>query len=199
VQINNSLIRSAVILSNLKNKKVNISQYQKTFDSIQKSWNNRQSKIKASKLLKYQTGLQKGYDKLVSASKSYFELMADTKAPMMFGIGALPIIGAVILVVIGAGLATAAYFAFKPDYDQGAKDLKVTKELEAALSKVDPETAQKIKDQLGEQIDKAYTQGKTDQKISNVFSIGKYLIIGLLGFLVVSKIPFKKSTSNGKK
>src|SRR5512136_2657853 len=77
ILINNSLIRMAVILSNLTNKGVNIKQYQTTYDNILKSWINRQNKIKASKLLKYQTGLQKGYDKLLSATKSYFELMSD--------------------------------------------------------------------------------------------------------------------------
>lgn len=198
VQINSALIRMAVILANLKKNGVDTSQYDKTYATIQASWNNRQNKIRNSKLLAYKTGFQKDYEKLLQSAKPYVDYLEKNRMSIPIGnisgsIGALPLIAGVILVIIGAGLATGAYFAFKPDYDKGAADLKMTKELETALSKVDPNTAAKIKDQLGKQIDEAYNQGKTQQKIKDILSWPLLLGLGILGYMA-----FQGHRSNSK-
>jgi hypothetical protein len=81
----------------------------------------------------------------------------------VYGIGSIT--GVVIGAVIGAGLIVGAYFAFKPKYDESTADLKISKDLEAALATLTPEKAAEVKADLEKQIDTAYNQGKTDQFI----------------------------------
>ena len=102
-------------------------------------------------------------------------------------IGVIPVAAVVVGAIIGGGLATAAYFAFRPDYDESKTDLIISTELEEALSKVTPETATKIKAGLEKQVDDAYNSGKTAGSFSGMFSILKPVAIGLLGFFAIQK------------
>lgn len=180
-----TLMRASVIIQNLKNKGIDTSKYDATFKTIIDNIHNRQAKIKGSKLLKFQTGLKKTYQSIANTFKNYIQ---KTFGIAINGIGAVPIIGYVIAVGVGAGLAALVYYAFKPDYDQSTKDLKMTAELEKALKAVDPATAEKIKSQLEQQVDTAYNQGKTTGTFSGLFSFGKYIIIGVVGFFALNKL-----------
>lgn len=190
-KIYESLIRSSVMLKKLKEKNANTATYDQKFKTLYNNVTYRKNKIENSNLLKFQTGLKNTYTGLVFSFKWY---LLST-----FGINtinAIPVIGYVIAVTVGAGVATLAYFAFKPDYDQSTVDLKISSDLESALSKVDPETAAAIKTDLEGQIDTAYNRGKTDGSFSGMFTVVKYIGIGILGFMVVNSFMKSQNKKN---
>lgn len=128
VEIINSLVRSGLLLSSLVTKNVDVSKYKSTYDKLMSNYNRRQEKLKTSKILKVQLGISNAIKKVETIAKDNSE-MSQMLMPIQ-GIGAIQIAPYVIAAIIGAGLTAMAYFAFKPDYDEGAKDLIVTKELE---------------------------------------------------------------------
>lgn len=131
---------------------------------------------------------------LLSAKKTSEGILKEISNSMMkvdlnykFGayMGGFPVL--IIAALAGVGLATAAYFAFKPKYDQSTIDLKISKDLEALLANVDKPTAERIKTDLEKQIDDAYNSGKTDGKFGGTWGTVKTLGLMFLGFFVVDK------------
>jgi hypothetical protein len=192
IQVHESLIRSANVLNAAKAKGINIAAYKEKYKGLLSRLIRRQDKIKNSKILSWKTGLKKGMDKLVEGFKSYVLINFGL---YIQGIGAVTLIAIVVSAVAGAGLAVAAYFAFKPEYDESKTDLKLSKELEAVLKTVEPETAAKIKADLEKQIDTAYSRGKTQGTFAGMFNIIKPLAFAALGFWGITKLI----DSQGKK
>jgi hypothetical protein len=185
IQVHESLIRSANLLNSVKAKGTNISSYQDKYKGLLTRLIRRQDKIKNSKILSWKTGFKKGMDNLVEGFKSY---VLTHYGLYIQGIGAITLVAIVIGAVAGAGLSVAAYFAFRPEYDESKTDLKISKELEEVLSKVDPVTAEKIKTDLEKQVDTAYNKGKTAGTFSGMFNIIKPIAFAALGFWGITKL-----------
>lgn len=174
----------------LKSKGNDTSKYDNSFVSLSKRLTTRQDAIKSSTVIKWQAGIKEAFAK---SQQSYINLLQQTNGDagmFMAGIGALPV-AIIVAVTFGAGLAATAYFIFKPKYDESKTDLKISSELENLLSKTDPATSTKIKNDLEKQIDTAYNQGNTDGTFGGMLSLIKPLAIGLLGFWLVTKFISK--------
>lgn len=180
-----SLIRISQLLATAKDKGKDTTAHEAKFKTLTDKLAKRQDAIKNSKVVTWKAGVKKGYDNMINWFKYLYSSIS--------GIGVLPIVAVVVSAVVGAGLATTAYFLFKPKYSESQTDLKVSTDLENLLKKADPETAEKIKVDLEQQIDKAYNQGKTDQSFSSVWSIGKYVLIFGAGYFLVTKFVSSQS------
>jgi hypothetical protein len=163
-----TLLRINPLLFTIKQKGIDTTKHEQLSNDLWARLSSRQDEIKKSNMVKWESGIKKGYDKLINWFKS---LVSGTNT-----VGALPAI--IIGVVVGAGLAVGGYFIFKPKYDESTVDLKISSELEGLLAKTDPATATKIKNNLENQIDTAYNQGKTDGTFGGISKI--LLPIGLL-------------------
>lgn len=191
-----SLQRSDVLLQVGKAKGLITPAHQKTFDTLLNRLTARQNAIKTSTVIKWQAGVNKAMEEAKKAI-----INASQNDPLMHipiggteNISGWPAI--VIGVAAGAGLSAAAYFVFKPKYDESTVDLKISRDFEALLKKTDPETAKKITDDLEKQIDTAYNQGKKDQWIK---SLGNILLpVGLFvgGYFLVSSFIRTESKKN---
>ncbi len=183
IEVYHSLLRSSALLKDAAAKGKDVSSFQKAHAQLNARLEARQDKIKNSKLLSWKEGIKKGYENLKKSYINYVTSPEYHAAAMMnvYGIGSIT--GVVIGAVIGAGLIVGAYFAFKPKYDESTADLKISKDLEAALATLTPEKAAEVKADLEKQIDTAYNQGKTDQFISTNL---KWIGFAALGFFGIS-------------
>jgi len=179
VEIFHVLARCGAILNNFIDKGINVSKYQKAHQGLYRRLSRRQEKIKASRLVSYNTGFKRGFKKTIQALKTYISVTYG------INIGAVPVAAVVISAAIGAGLAVTAYFVFKADYSESKADLNISNDLERALKSLDPETAGKVIEDLEGQVDTAYTRGKTEGKFTGAFGTLKTLLIFLAGFFVV--------------
>ena len=182
-----TLLRISPILANQKQKGADTSGYEQQFKDLTDRLAARQDAIKKSTVIKWQTGLKKGYDGMLTWFKDLYAKIS--------GIGVLPLVAIVVTAVAGAGLAAGAYYIFKPKYSESTVDLKISSDLEALLKKTDPETAKKITANLEKQIDKAYNQGTTDEKFSGMWAIIKPLAIAAAGFFLISKFLSSQNKS----
>jgi len=171
-----SMLKSAEMIDRLKKQGKDMSEHETKLNSITTRYAKRQQKLKDSTLIKWQDGLRKGY-----------EWLADKWSHMFDGMGTPILIPIAIGAVAALGLAVTIYYAFKPDYEDSVADLKVSSDLELALSKVSPEQAKAIKIDLEKQVDDAYNQGKTDQQFSFFGLPLKVLLIGGLGLFAANK------------
>ncbi len=166
-QISKTLIRCFPIVKN-QNKQL------KNYNDLQQRVVKRINEVKNSKLIKAQLGIEKKYKDLLQS----------------FGIGAVPVIGYIIgaIVLAGTGAAVSLYFAGY--YDQSKRDLVRSKELEAVLKTVDPETAKKILDDLQNQLDQAYQDGKNEK---GFLSDTKNILLLMGGTLLFANFQNKKN------
>jgi len=128
---------------------------------LQRLYERQQAFVK-TKLVKYQTGQLKGYDKEKQDLTEVWEAIG--LAPLVIGI----IIGVVVI----ASAATACYYAFKPNYEDSKADFVLSKQLDETLKKklTSEEYAQLHKE--GEKnVDDAYNTGKSEGKVSLVTKI----------------------------
>lgn len=194
---------SAPIISDLEKKGLNVDNQKIKFKLLSDRLEKRQEKVKDSKIVNYKEGIKKGYEKFAR----YYNSVAFTN-PMLpwlpfsingVGIG-VALTTIIISAVAGVGLSIAAYFVFKPDYDESKVDLEESKALKNALDKLDPETAQKIRAQLEKQIDDAYNRGLTGGTFLGMGKLLKPILIvgaGLFaGNLVIKYLPKPKKQSN---
>lgn len=191
-----SLGKSAAILNDLKAKGKNTKAFENTLTDLKFRHDVRQNKIRTSKLLSW----KEATDEFVKKTTEFLVKYTPSRTYYgMYGIGAAQGVAIVVGAVVGVGLATAVYFAFRPDYDESKTDLKISSELEQALSKVSPETAEKIKTDLETQIDTAYNSGKTAGTFSGMWNVLKPLAIGFGGFLLIKSFINSQNKNNGKK
>jgi hypothetical protein len=181
-EIYHSLLRINTLILTAQSQGKNVDKYKAQFALLYSRLNNRQEKIKTSKLVSFQTGLKKGYE----AMQAGFEKAVQSDTYGIMGIGSLTAI--IIGAVIGAGIAVAIYFAFKPTYSESQADLKISSTLEKALSTLSPTESKQVKTDLENQIDTAYNQGSTDGTFSGMSKI--LLPLGLLfgGYILVSSV-----------
>jgi hypothetical protein len=179
-----TLARIKALITVINAKGGNTSAYDSQLSTLTNRLVARQNAIKNSNVVKWSEGIKSSYKTLLESLPNSASPYADS-GMWLAGIGALPMV-VIVSIVAGAGLTAAAYYIFKPKYDESKADLKISTELETALSKVDPATASKIKTQLEKQIDNAYNQGATDQKFSGAWSIIKPVGFALVGYFLLT-------------
>lgn len=132
---------------------------------LQRLYERQQAFVK-TKLVKYQTGQLKGYEKEKQDLAEVWEAIGI--APLVVGI----IIGAIVI----ASAATACYYAFKPNYEDSKADFILSKQLDETLKKklTSAEYAQ-LKKEGEKNVDDAYNSGKSEGKVSLVAKIGAFL------------------------
>lgn len=147
---------SALLIHNLKQKGVDVSEYEAKHKALSQRLFNRRNKI-----------IDSGYAKIQEQESVW------SNRGKLAGLGALPLIvwGAIILV---AGLASGAALktVFEPDYETSTVDFEISKDLEKALADLSPELRQKILNDIERQIDAAYGRGGSRTNWLNLFGIG---------------------------
>ncbi len=181
LEIYDQLTRTGAVLDNFEGRGIKVSKYKKTWQSLLKRLQDREKKLKNSRLLKTKEKLNTAATKVWQSWK-YYVLTTGR----IFGVGAIPAI--VIGVIIGGGLAVTAYIVFKPDYDESKTDLKISVDLDRALKSLDPKTAQAVKENLEKQVDDAFNKGKTQGTFSGMFKMGGTLAVVVLGFVLVKNL-----------
>jgi hypothetical protein len=109
------------------------------------------------------------------------------------GIGWVQIVGIIIVLVVVIAGATMAYYALKPEYDASKQNLIISEDLERALRTLDPETRQKVIDDLEKQKDDAYNAGKSDQWKDGIMKYGKWGLLILAGFFGIKALTGNKN------
>lgn len=173
----------APLLEQAEKQGKNVTSLKEQFKGIIQRLETRQNKIKTSKLLKWKAGLQKGLTWFKNAFKTYLLTQYGIAGDSIGALGAI-VVGA----VIGGGLAVAAYFAFRADYDESTIDLKTSKELEKALSLLTPEEAKTLQQNLEKQIDEAAKTGYTSAKFGSALKLVKYGVVIVAAFWIGSKV-----------
>jgi hypothetical protein len=98
----------------------------------------------------------------------------------MQGVGAVITLTTIAIIagiaVVAGGGATALVLC-KPWKNRSNIDLKESRELKTLLENADPVVAQKIREDIKEQLVDAYTTGNRQGSVSSIMSIGKYVLI----------------------
>lgn len=181
------LAKINVFIALTKSKGTNTASFDQQFVILSNRLTARQNAIKNSTVLKWEAGLKAATKKLLESNANITTQYNGDAGMFMSGIGALPV-AIIVGVIFGAGLAASAYFIFKPKYSESSADLKLSADLENALSKVDPATAAKIKADLEKQIDTAYNQGNTDGTFGNMFTMLKYVAVAGLAYWGITSL-----------
>lgn len=190
----NTLQKIDILIKAAKTKKVDTAKSETLLNSLSNRLQTRQDDIKKSNVVKWTAG----YNKIVDEAKKAIINTSSQDILNRIPIGAISGVPAIVIVsvVAGGALTAAAYFIFKPKYDESTADLKISKDLENLLSKTDPVTSKKITDNLEKQIDTAYNQGKTDGTFGGVFKI-LLPIAGLVGgYFLISAFVRNQSAKN---
>lgn len=188
------LLNCYKIIVDLKKRNITIpDNISKNMVAVYISLSNRQEKLKNIKGTEVKTGKPRDIDSATNLSN----MVANTHN--VRGIGWIQILVIVIAIIIGAASAAAVYYATKPDYEDSKRDLKISSDLEKALSTLTPRERQNVETDLEKQVDDAYNAGKTKQKLSDIFG-GGLLKTGLIvgGAFLIGKEIFKhKKQKNG--
>ncbi len=196
-KVQESIMRSLLLASNSKQKGKNVDTQLSEINTLQKRLNARQNALKTSTLLKVNTGVSGFYTKMTDKIKSIWSSLKGFGEPLTITVGTGVVIGVSFLV--GAASAYLLYQTFKPKYSESTVDLKMSEDLERALSSVEPEVAASIRADLEKQIDKAYNQGKEN---ASFFGLGKtvkyvcFAAIGFVGLMIVNKTIKNKKQNN---
>lgn len=177
--ISKELLKAQAIISQTANAELK-QQALPVLQNLSAKLNSRQQKIKTSKLVQFEEKLSEGMRKVLD----YIGLSGLHDQQL----GAIPLVPIAVGGVVGVGAAVALYYVFKPDYDQAQTDLKLSRDLNALLSKADKETSARIKEDLEKQIDDAYNQGKTDGVFGGMFNIIKPLALMVAGIYLAPKL-----------
>lgn len=187
--IYHTLLRSAALIQTAESKKIDTKKHRETFSALNARLLARQDALKNSKIVSWKTGIKNGYTKLRDSFLNFVsKFPAKTSVYNMYGVGAVGATSVVLSAVVGAGLTVAAYYAFKPKYDESTTDLKISSDLEKALASLEPAKAAAVKKDLETQVDDAYNQGKTDGNFSGMFKTILPIGLGILAFLGIQKL-----------
>jgi hypothetical protein len=153
------------LISRLKKKGIATASFELQNNSIKTRYLARRKKIEDSKMLRFQTGVRKGFEWL----KDKLGISAIGE-PVTFTItvgGA--IIAASIVLLVGAAIA---YKMFHTDATAAEVDLKSAETLNKLIEAAKPEEAKKLKAEIQTLANKAYqdgyTKGSTDSVVPNV-------------------------------
>lgn len=195
LRVYSNLENAAVLIDQAKKKGKNVSKIEQTYSRLLNRLDKRQKKLKDSKLLKIKEKVLKGLDWVKNIFKHYvFQrhgvYIANIQEDNDNFIGALGsmIVGGVIV----GGLLATAYFVFRADYDESSEDLKISRELASLLESAEPEVAQKIREDLEKQIDKAGRSQYTRGRFKGGFNIIKTLGLAAVGLWLGQKLLVKK-------
>lgn len=169
-------------IDEMKAKGIDTSQFEQKARQISEQYNERQRWIRQNT-----TNATQFKKSLFSAFVKY---ITDGPSGLINGLGAVPVVVLVIAVVAAVVVTGVTIYMIQPKYDESKSNLKITAELEQALSKVDPKTREKIIKDLEGQIDNAYNAGKRNQFWSSLGTTGKVLLIGgvsILGYSLIKK------------
>lgn len=188
----NSLQKIDILIQAAKIKKIDTAKSETILNSLSSRLQTRQDDIKKSNVVKWTAG----YNKAVSEAKKAIIKTSSQDILNKIPIGAISGVPAIVIVsvIAGGALTAAAYFIFKPKYDESTVDLKISKDLENLLSKTDPATAKKITDNLEKQIDDAYNRGKTDGTFSGITKVLLPIGIFIGGYFLVSSFIRNQSS-----
>jgi hypothetical protein len=193
--IYNSLQKIDILIQALKIQKKDTTASEKLLNNLATRLQTRQDDIKKSNVVKWTAGYNKVMNEAKEAVKKAYsggDILNHIPIGNISGVPAIIIIS----VVAGGLLTAAAYFVFKPKYDESTADLKISKDLENLLAKTDPVTAKKITDNLEKQIDTAYNQGKTDGTFGGIFKTILPIAGLIAGYFLISS--FVRTQSNKK-
>lgn len=107
------------------------------------------------------------------------------------GIGVIPIVAGVIVVVVAAlfiGVGIAGLLgAFDEKYGESETNLKESELLKKALENLKPEEQAEVRKDLESQIDAGYSQGRSDEKSGSWFDEAKNLmLLAGMGFIAIT-------------
>ena len=149
----------------------------KTFESFSRS-----AETVTKTALRHQRMIQQ-YNKYL-AVKETLSTMLDK-----IGLAAVPLIVVVALsAVAGASIVALLYYIFKPAYNESVANLHISDKLAKALSTLPDSDRQQVINDLENQIDRAYNQGRTDQAFASVGSVAKYALVGVGIYMLLNTI-----------
>jgi len=190
IKVYQNLLINSELIEKLKNKGVDTAIYQRLLEDLIKKYNERQSAIKTSNLVKTQNWINSKWEWI---QKKWSAIISG---PNENKIGVAPL----ILVAIGGavGLVTTVliYYAFKPRYDDAKIDLKDSEELKKALAALSPEEAAKLTTNLEVQLKEAYEKGRSEGQTGGILGTLKNVALIVGGFWLADRFIFSKR-SNG--
>lgn len=166
----NNLNEASAMIEQLKAKGVNTTQRENQLKKITTNVLTRQDAMT-------KTTWGKVKDKITNAWGSIKRFFGFS------GLGILPIV-AVAAIALVAGSGATALIMLKPWKNESSLDLKESKELKELLSKADPQTATKIRQDLKNQVVDAYTVGNrqgTWGSYGKIFTYAGVAILALWG------------------
>lgn len=166
----NNLNEASALIEQLKAKGVNTASKENQLKKLTTNVLTRQNELEKSTWAKVK-------DKITNAWGSIKRFFGFS------GLGILPIVAVAAVALVAGGGATALIM-LKPWKNQSTIDLKESKELRDLLSKTDPQTATKIREDLNNQVVDAYTTGNrqgTWGSYGKIFTYGAVAILALWG------------------
>lgn len=185
------LLEIATLLNELKAKGINVSQYEQQFKVINNRLANRYTTVQKSSLINHTTKSGSSW----STAYSYYKSECATISGIN-KIGIAPIIIAAVVFAITAAtayLAWKTYRLWKPICTDSANDLVICKKLKKALESLSPTDRQEVIDDLQNQIDKSFNDGKIKGSISTSLSIIKPIAIGVIALFIINKLLDNKA------
>ena len=173
-EIYKTIIKLAPVLLDLQKKGVNVQNEKLVYKQLVNRLAKRNDAVLSSNLVQVTRGKLTGHEKEFAAFRELWN-----------NIGLDPITwGIIIGIVVTALVATTAYYAFKPNYEESKVDFKLSKNLDTALkAKLTTEEYNQLKAEGKKQIDDAYNSGKKQETVSLISKA--LLFVG--GFMAVDK------------
>lgn len=182
-------IETLAMLVKLQRKGVNVDKQKAQFARIARAFFVRQAKIRAkvpAEAIK------------VGETEGSRAMLAYVQELGLGDIGVAPIVAIIVIAVVLAlavtGIAALLGF-FEEEYGDSVKNLKESEELKKALATLSPEEAAVVRNDLEQQIDKGYGQGRKDEAKEGWFSDIKNLALLAAGGFVVMKLMDTKKTA----
>ncbi len=189
------LLTGLVVLNRLRKMGYDVSAYYSIAKQLTKRYNARQKLLRETNALHVIDYGSTAYKKI----RNYL-VQSGTASGQQWGfrglgeLGAAPVaIALAVGAIIGIAVSITLYYLFKPKYDESTKDLKISAALKKALDTLPEDQRKQVTANLEKQIDDAYNQGKTDQVLSSIWSVGKYVVAGVIVYKGVELITQKQN------
>ena len=181
-EVYKELLILAEQIDRLERKGVNVTAYVSKYNRIREDYNERQGELRT--YAQIQVVQDYAYAPIEWLKRKWSGVSGAPR------VSAAPAVLVAIGAVAGLILGGVLYLLIRPKYDTSRKNLKESKELRAALDKVDPKVAQNIRADLEDQIDDAYNTGKEHgvfSALGNVAKIGLFVFLGFKGAEYIGK------------
>lgn len=184
VQLYKNLLINSELIENIKKRGIDTSMYQRLLEDLIKKYNERQTAIKTSNLVKTQNWLDSKWQWI---QKKWSALVSGTNENK---VGIAPLILVAIGGAVGIATSILIYYAFKPRYDDAKIDLKDSEELQKALAALSPEEANKLQTNLEVQLKEAYEKGRSEGQTGGILGTLKNLGLLAVGFWLADRFVF---------